>query len=286
MLNIIVNPKARKAEKLVRETDARLKEAGAEHRFFYSHKHGDAIKYAHSLTAAGQTELIALGGDGTVNEVLSGAADPARLTLGIIPAGTGNDFASAFGIPMGVKALDLILNTEPKPTDYLECGTRRSLNIAGTGIDVEILRRCERSKGSKKGRYFRSLLFTLLHYRGTKLIVSANGETREYTAMIAAACNGRQLGNGIPLCPVAEVDDGQMELIVVDCPPRGKLLPMLLKMLRGKLLELPVTHRVSCREAHISAPEGKLFVQFDGEILEEDALGVRLMGGGLRVWRG
>ena len=89
MLNVIVNPNIRKMEKLVAEVDSRFKERGVACRFFYSARRGDARKYAQSLTAAGQTELVVMGGDGTVNDVLSGMADPSVVRLGIIPAGTG-----------------------------------------------------------------------------------------------------------------------------------------------------------------------------------------------------
>lgn len=99
MLNVIVNPQVRKLKKLVAEIDAKCRDRGVPCRFFYSSKRGDARKYARSLTAAGQTELVVVGGDGTVNEVLSGVADPGAVTLGIIPAGTGNDFAAAAKIP-------------------------------------------------------------------------------------------------------------------------------------------------------------------------------------------
>ena len=286
MLNVIVNPKVHKMKKLVAEVDRRFKERGATCRFFYSSKRGDARKYAHSLTAAGQTELVVIGGDGTVNEVLSGMVDPSAVTLGIIPAGTGNDFASVAGIPLGAKAVDVILDGEAQPTDYIECGTRRSLNIAGTGMDVEILRRCENMKyGGRKGKYFRSLLATLFRYRGSRLRVTVDGETKEFHAMIAAVCNGKRLGGGIPLCPVAEVDDGLMELVVVDCPKRGKLLPALIKLMRGKLLEEPITHHMSCRAASVTLPDGKIYVQYDGEILEEESLNAYLVSGRLRIWR-
>lgn len=286
MLNVIVNSKVRNMKKLVAEIDRRIREHGAACRFFYSAKRGDAGKYARSLTAAGQTELLVVGGDGTVNEAVSGLYDPSAVKLGIIPAGTGNDFAEAVGIPHGAKAVELVFSQEAKLTDYIECGTRRSLNIAGTGIDVEILRRCERMKhGGRKGKYFRSLLATLFGYRGSKLCVTVGGETREYNALIAAVCNGKYLGGGIPLCPVAEVDDGQMELIVVDCPPRRKLLPALLRMMRGKLLSETETHHIPCRTASVLSPEGKLFVQYDGEIFEEEALNACLVSGRLRIWR-
>lgn len=287
MLNVIVNPNIRKMEKLVAEVDSRFKERGVACRFFYSARRGDARKYAQSLTAAGQTELVVMGGDGTVNDVLSGMADPSVVRLGIIPAGTGNDFAAVAGIPLGIKAVDLILDGEPQPTDYIECGTHRSLNIAGTGMDVEILRRCENmTRGGRKGKYFRSLLATVFKYKGSRISVTAGGETREYNALIAAVCNGKRLGGGIPLCPAAQIDDGLMELVVVERPPRGKLLPALFRLMRGKILEEPITHHMSCRAASVVSPEGKIFVQYDGEIFEEEALNAYLVSGRLHVWRG
>lgn len=160
------------------------------------------------------------------------------------------------------------------------------MNIAGTGIDVEILRRCRRMKhGTNKGKYFRALVACLFRYRGTKLRVTVNGETREYTALIAAVCNGTQLGGGIPLCPPAVIDDGQLELIIVDCPPPRTLVPELIRLMRGKLLTRPITHHIPCNGAVIEG-EGNIFVQYDGEICEEGALNARVVSGALKLYRG
>ena len=286
MLNVIVNQQARRVEKLVAKTEERLTAAGVVYRVFYTDKPGAAMKYARSLSAAGGTEFLVVGGDGTVNEVLSGLTDPAACTLAMLPAGTGNDFAAAAGIPVGLRALDLYFNGVPRPVDYIECGTRRSMNIAGTGIDVEILRRCQRMKhGTNKGKYFRALVACLLRYRGTKVRVTVNGETREYTALIAAVCNGTRLGGGIPLCPPAKIDDGQLELVIVDCPPLRTLVPELVRLMRGKLLTRPIAHHIPCSGAVIEG-EGNIFVQYDGEICEEGALNAKIVSGALKLYRG
>ena len=286
MLNVIVNQQARRVKKLVAKTEERLTAAGVAYRVFYTDKPGAAMKYARSLSAAGGTEFLVVGGDGTVNEVLSGPTDPAACTLAMLPAGTGNDFAAAAGIPVGLRALDLYFNGVPRPVDYIECGTRRSMNIAGTGIDVEILRRCQRMKhGTNKGKYFRALVACLLRYRGTKVRLTVNGETREYTALIAAVCNGTRLGGGIPLCPPAKIDDGQLELVIVDCPPLRTLVPELVRLMRGKLLTRPIAHHIPCSGAVIEG-EGNIFVQYDGEICEEGALNARIVSGALKLYRG
>lgn len=286
MLNVIVNQQARRVGKLIAKTEKRLAAAGIAYRIFYTDKPGAAFKYARSLSSAGGKEFLVVGGDGTVNEVLSGLVDPSVCTLAVMPAGTGNDFAVAAGIPSRMKALELYLNGVPRPVDYIECGTRRSMNIAGTGIDVEVLRRCERMKyGTRKGKYFRALVACLLRYRGTKLRVTVNGETKEYTALIAAVCNGTRLGGGIPLCPPAKIDDGQLELVIVDCPPLRTLVPELVRLMRGKLLARPIAHHIPCSGAVIEG-EGNIFVQYDGEICEEGALNARIVSGALKLYRG
>lgn len=287
MYNVIVNCHARRIKKLVAAMEKRLRAEGAAYRIFYTKRTGDAGKYARSLSSAGGTEFVVVGGDGTLNEVVSGLADPSVCTIGLVPAGTGNDFAASMHIPHGIRALDLILSTEAQPVDYIECGIRRSINIVGTGIDVEILRRCARMRvGTNKGKYFRSLVATLLHYRGTRLTVTTGGETREYFALIAAVCNGKQFGGGIPICPVAQPDDGRLELVVVDSPKRRKILPELIRLMRGKLLTRPITHHIPCSEAVITSPDGDLFVQYDGEIGEAAALNAHLVSGKLKMFRG
>ncbi len=287
MWNIIVNCHARRIKKLIAAMEKRLQAHGAEYRFFYTERTGDAYKYARSLSEAGGRKFIVVGGDGTLNEVVSGLADPSSCTLGLVPAGTGNDFAASAHIPHGIRALDLILSGTPQPVDYIECGTRRSINIAGTGIDVEILRRCARMRhGTNKGKYFRSLVATLKRYEGTRLSVTTGGETREYFALIAVVCNGKQFGGGIPICPVADAADGQLELVVVESPARSKILPELIRLMCGKILQRPITHHIPCSEAVISSPDGKIFVQYDGEIEEADALNAHLVSGKLRMYRG
>lgn len=289
MLNFIVNPNALKGkqEKFLKKAKERLNLAGAEYRFFFSEKKGGIGKYARSLTEAGQTHIVAVGGDGTLNEVLCNIADPEKTVLGLIPAGTGNDFAKAAKIPFGIKALDLILDTEPQYTDYIECGQGvRSMNIAGLGIDVDILERCAKKKhGTDKGKYFRSLLSSLAHYHGLNLEVTANGETRQYKALIAAVCNGSQFGGGIRICPPAVIDDGKLELVVAECPKRSQIPFALIKLMRGKVLKLPIAHRLSCEEVKITA-ETPQTVQCDGELFPMDGLTARVVSKKLRMFRG
>lgn len=289
MLNFIVNPRALlgKGKDLLKKIEARLKEVGKAFQFILTQAKDEATEIARRLTEAGERKIIAVGGDGTMNEVLAGLANPSECTFGLIPAGTGNDFASSANLPSCDKALDYIVNGEAKPTDYIQFDDgRRCLNIAGLGLDVDILLRCEKSKISfQKIKYFKALLSSLAHYRGCKIRVEANGEVTEHNAFIAAVCNGKQLGGGIPLCPVAKIDDGKMDLVVVDYPKRSKILGALIKLMQGKILTVPFAHHILCDRAEVF-PETESFAQYDGEIYPISTFGATLVPGGLMMYRG
>lgn len=288
MLNIIVNPNACRGKNkgLLQAVKDRLEQEGVPFAVYETHGTGDGREIARTLSLAGETLLIAMGGDGTLNEVLCGIVEPEKVTLGLIPAGTGNDFAAAANIPEGLAALDLILNGEAKYTDYLECNDgMRSINIAGLGIDVDILERCERMKGSDKSKYFRALLRSLISFRALKITITADGKTEEHRALLAAACNGVQFGGGIKICPPAVIDDGKMDLIVIDCPGRIKLPYYLVKLKKGKVLSLSPAHRILCEEAVIE-PERKGRAQYDGELKGADALTAKIVHAKLKMFRG
>lgn len=282
MLDLIVKPQKGKRDKELKRIEARLKERGVAYEMHYTASQGDAVSLARRLSEAGRREIVAVGGDGTFNEVLCGLDDPVRCTLGLIPLGTGNDFAATAGIPYGLDALDLILGGTPAEIDYIEFSDgRRSLNITGVGLDVDIIERSEKKHG--KGKYIRSMLVSLFRFRGIRLTASANGEEHTVNAFIAAVCNGKQCGGGIPTCPPAEIDDGKLELMYVEYPKFRKIPVALIKLMKGKIYDLPFAHRVTCESAVIR-PEKPCNAQFDGELHRVETLEARIVHG-LRIYR-
>ncbi|MBR7186477.1 MAG: hypothetical protein IKD43_03200 [Clostridia bacterium] len=286
MLHFVVNPNAKNINHILDAIKVRMQEEGIEYGI-----HAGASKEETRLITAQLTQspatIVAVGGDGTLNDVLSGITMPETTVLGLIPVGTGNDFAATAGIPEGLPALELILSGEPKFTDYLECGGGlRSMNVAGLGIDVDTLERTYRMKrGSKKGKYLRGLIGALFSFRGQEIEVTENGETYTINAYIAAACNGRQFGGGLRICPPAELGDGKFDLVVVETPKFWKLPKLLIKLLRGKILEEPIARHVLCEEARIRQLAGK-YVQLDGELVASETLNVKIVSGKLRMFRG
>ena len=290
MYHIIFNPIAGKGKSArFREVlEPKLRRLGIEHAFHESRRPKDAVGIARRLTSGvnGPVDLVAMGGDGTLNEVLNGIEDPARARLGIIPSGSGNDFAAVAGIPSTPDgALETLLKCEAKPTDYLECGGVRGINVIGTGIDVEILRRFERMKVLKgSAAYLASLVITLLSYRAKQFTEVVGGELRRHRAFIACAGNGQRIGGGIPICPEAVIDDGLADIVIVDDISRLGIPGALMKLMKRKVLELPTT--TFRRDARLNVQaDGPMPIQIDGEIYDDLPFDVQVVSGKLKVYR-
>ena len=149
MVTLIVNPSAGrgKRKKQYERALARMHERGMEPRILVTHARGEAKELARQACEAGG-DVIVVGGDGTLHEALNGFGNFENCALGLIPMGTGNDFAAAAKIPEDpVQAVDLIADGTPQYTEYMQMPQGvRGINVIGTGIDVEILRRCRRGE--------------------------------------------------------------------------------------------------------------------------------------------
>lgn len=290
MLHFVYNPIAGKgkAEHFRAALDARLNREGVPFAFHETHRRREAIDIARSLTenAVETTDIVAMGGDGTLNEVLNGLADPAKVRLGIIPCGSGNDFAATAGIPATPEgALDVLLRGEAKYTDYLECGGVRGINAIGTGIDVDILRQYARMKVLKgSAAYLASLVTTLFVYRSRRFTEINGGAEIPHNALIACASNGQTFGGGIPICPDAVIDDGLMDIMIVDDIARPGIPGAFIKLLKRRIKDVPTAKHARRAELRIRS-DARMPIQIDGEIYEDLPFDVRLIHGKLRVYR-
>ncbi len=287
MYHLILNPVAGK-KKSLKNLAVVEKELSARNISYQVHKtcgEKDGATITKELTKAGETELVVLGGDGTLHEVLNGIEDPSCCKLGLIPSGTGNDFATKAGLSLDAeKAIKLILDGEAKPTDYLTVGSVRCMNIAGIGMDVEVLERCKRGRMKGKLKYLFSLVQSLFSYKGISVTVTDAEREETHDVLIAAACNGSQFGGGIAICPVADIEDGKIDVVVVEqIGGKMKIIKAFLKLLKGKILEYPsATHYLADGVRFI--PKTPCTVQLDGELYTDLDFEVRI-GRGLRFYR-
>ena len=167
----------------------------------------------------------------------------------------------------------------------MECSGVRGINAIGTGIDVDILRRYNRMRLIKgSAAYLVSLIVSLFKYRPYRFIERAEDGDVEHRSFIACAGNGASIGGGIPICPEAVVDDGLLDVVIVDDIRRAGIPAAFLKLMRRQVLTHPKTrfHRAERLRLVSDAP---MPLQIDGEIYEDLPFDVRVVHDALRVFR-
>lgn len=285
--HIISNPAAGKTKsgKSLQIVQDVFTESGAAFETHLTERAGDATEIARRLTENGETEIIALGGDGTLHEVLNGLADPSACNFGLIPSGTGNDFAEKIGLPLDADATArIVLKGEVKETDYLEVGGMRCMNVAGVGMDVDVLERCQKGKMKGKLKYFKSLLQSLFSFKGYRVEIQSEEVTETRDVLLAAACNGSQFGGGIRICPAADVADGKLDVVIVDClGGKWKIIKAFMALLKGKILEYPAAKHFLCDTVKF-LPKQDCAMQLDGELYRGVPFDVKLRRG-LKFYR-
>jgi YegS/Rv2252/BmrU family lipid kinase len=287
MYHIIINPVSGKNRGLknLRKVEKILEERGVAYEVHQSSAVRDAEDIVRGLTEAGEYDIIVLGGDGTLHEVLNGIADPSRCKLGLVPSGTGNDFAEKLSLSKKVdEAMKTILDGEAKDVDYLDVGGVRCMNVAGVGMDVDVLERCQKGKFRGKIKYFMSLLKSIFAFKGYPIVVNYDGKEEKHDALLAAVCNGAQFGGGIPICPPAVVDDGKMNVLIVD-HIKGKLnlCKALVVLMLGKMPTFHKAKHFLCDKIRFT-PLVPCTLQLDGELYKGLDFNVKICKG-LKMYR-
>ncbi|MDY2881008.1 MAG: diacylglycerol kinase family lipid kinase [Candidatus Borkfalkiaceae bacterium] len=287
MFCFIINPQANrgKAAKIAAKIKEILEKKGVLHAFYYTSRPGEGTEIAKKLSEEGQKKIVAVGGDGTVHEVFNGI-DPENVQFGIIPCGSGNDFAATAKIPGDPeKAVELLLEGEAVPTDYMICDGVRGLNIIGTGVDVDILKRCRRSKILKgKAQYLISLIVSLIKFRFYSFRLPENGETVRKEALIACIGNGKRFGGGIRMCPEAEIDDGSLDFVVAGKMKKIRIPFAFVKLMQGKILgqDFISFRRTENVRVEFDSP---VTIQIDGELYDGIDFDVSVVKGGAMIFR-
>ena len=248
-----------------------LREKKREYRVFRTERPMHASEIAEELGRNDEVRAVAsVGGDGTAFETANGLQGTGK-PMGIIPAGTGNDFIKSIGIPKDpMKALERFLYGDIVPIDMGKLNTGNFLNVCGTGFDVTVLDYAESLKKKYRGLtpYFLGLLKAIFHYQPVHLILTADGKTEEGDYLICSVANGQYIGGGIPICPEADPGDGKLDLVLVRNVHRGRIPFYLPGLMTGKILQFGITRHQRVSQASI---RGKgLRVNVDGEIFSMD----------------
>lgn len=248
-----------------------FEEAEREYTVHFTERKGHAREIAEKITSDGGTnDIIAMGGDGTLHEILNGFNDFDKNSLGLIPDGTGNDFAKAAAIPENaVRAAEIIVNNTPRPIDFIQLSSGlRSLNAVGTGIDVDVLKRAYAGKRHGKSKYLQALIVSLAKFESIKYKVLYDGNEEEHFGLIAAIGNGIQIGGGIKLFPEADITDGRLDLLIVDYISKAATVGAFIKLMQGKVNRIKQVTAIKCKSASIIPLSDNYTIQAEGELYE------------------
>lgn len=286
MIYAICNPTAGngRGRKIGQEIEKRLLEQHYACHLEMTKAPGHATELAYAAAQSGAETVLAIGGDGTAVEVARGLiGTPAA--LGVIPAGTGNDFIKTLGLPKDpLAALDFVLAHPARDTDVGDVNGRPFLNEIGTGFDVTVLDFAQKAKRFCRGLlpYLYGVIRTLFHFRGIQLSYAMDGgEMVTKDVFVIAVANGGVIGGGIPIAPEAQADDGLLDVVVVNKICSRNLPARLIGLMRGKILSFPETQFIRAKKVFFSAD--KMRVNIDGEVTDEASVEARLLPKALRI---
>jgi diacylglycerol kinase (ATP) len=240
-----------------------------------------AAELAREAAGAGYDVVVAVGGDGTANEVLNGLMEARQAgerppALGLLGVGRGNDFAHGVGVPHDLERACRVLAEDQRRT--IDVGRvaggrypqgRYFGNCVGVGFDA--IGTIEVAKLPRLGgflSFFIAVLKTMfLYYRAPLITVEYDGQTLTQPSLMVSIMNGQRLGGGFIMAPDGEPDDGLFDLCIASEISRARMFTMIPHFLRGtQATQEPITTGQAARIS-VSAVEGSLPAHTDGEIL-------------------
>ena len=286
---LIVNPVSGSdaAPDYLQTINERLREAIGEMDITMTVAAGDARRLAEAAAQDGYEQLFVAGGDGTLNEVLNGVAGVEgaleRITFGLIPLGTGNDFADALGLPEDVDAaINILLENRTVQVDVARLNERFFINVSAGGFIAEVSDAVNPQLKSIAGKlaYLVGGAQVLLDYEPVGLHLSsvADGKTtqREMSMQMFAVCNSRMVGGGRMIAPHAVIDDGLLDVCIVEAMPTMEFLSLLTRISGGDHVDDERVAYFRASEVEI-AFNRTIKVNTDGEVLETDVCRYRVM---------
>ncbi len=244
---------------------------------------GHAIMYASDGINEGYRHLIAIGGDGTLNEVVNGiflntVCPASDITLASVPVGTGNDWGKMFGIsPDYEKAVQIIAEKKTMKHDIgrmvyysdTEKKIRYFINIAGLGFESVVVNKTNFQKEHGKGGkliYLYNLLTSLLAYRNTPVEVTIDDETIKTVVFSINIGNGKYCGGGMRQTPRALPDDGLLDVTIIKDIGKFEILRKLKILYDGSILTHPRIDGYKCKTVKVTS-SSTIYLEADGESL-------------------
>ena len=271
---IILNPNASTAAK----AQDRLAAIGS-HQLLVTREPGDATRFARQAVDEGYERVVAAGGDGTLNEVLNGLADRLdRVEMGLLPLGTANDFARTVGIPPDVDAALKILETgQTRQLDIVKLAACNCpaphyfMNVSAGGFSTKVGKKVEKATKVTWGALGYAISAVKAFPDLEPYEVTLRFDDEEPASVLVynvAVANARYVGGGVPVAPVAELDDGQFDVVLFRAVTLARLMTLVPKVALGEHSDDDDVLYRRARKFEISS-EPPFELNTDGEIVGE-----------------
>ncbi|MBZ2175682.1 diacylglycerol kinase family lipid kinase [Schnuerera sp. xch1] len=234
----IINPVAGggKTKSLAPIINKIMKSRKIEYNIIFTTKPKEATEIARSNLNRGYTKIVAVGGDGTINEVAVSLIGSDKVTLGIIPSGTGNDLARTLDIPNDPKkSIDIIIKGKVKKIDVGTINNKIFLNISSIGFDSEIAKNTEKVKKKIKSSfaYIIGFFISYINLKDVDVKLKIDEVSLNKKIFMAVVGNGKYYGGGRKILPMANIEDGFFDVCVVKKMPKLKLILFFITLLMG-----------------------------------------------------
>lgn len=283
-LAVIVNPHAGKRHvgKEVPELERTLQARGLAYRLMRTEGRGDATRFAREALASGGRFVVAVGGDGTVHEVVNGMLEPdgrpvaEDAVLGVVAAGSGCDFIRTFGLPGdATRACHHLTGDNTYPLDLgritfaTDGGTRSRafVNVAEAGLGAAVAARAERLPPRLgQAKYFVGFWLTLPRFKLAEVRVQADRKTYEGPAYLIVIGNAQYNGGGMKVSPRSYPGDGVLDVLVFK-GPKSDSFTMIPKVYRGEHVPHDHIEEFRVKGELVIEADRPLPIEADGEVL-------------------
>jgi len=289
-LYFIVNPVAGsgRSEENFALVETLLKEKGVPYEVLRTKAPLEATELAKAALEKGAKRIVAVGGDGTVNEVAT-ALCGTEAAMGILPFGTGNDLARSLSIPSEPRAaLASLLGGKVRRMDVGKANERIFVNVAGLGFDVRVLLAMDKYKKRFRGMlpYLLGVMDVLIHLKPVKARIEADCEEgpRHYDldCTIVSVGNGRYFAGGMKVLPQAELFDGCFDVGIIEKVSPLRLLRLLPLFVKGRHLHFPIVKYFRARRIRVFC-EGEQQIQVDGEVCSSTPVEFSILPGAIGI---
>jgi diacylglycerol kinase (ATP) len=261
----------------------RLREAGFDVLELTGDDADETQELARRAVAGGVESLVVCGGDGMVHLALQAVVGTGT-SLGIVPAGTGNDVARYFDIPRNdpQAAADIVVGSRVRTIDAARAGSTYFVTVLAAGFDSKVNERANAMRWTRgQMRYTVATLAELRVFQPLPYTVVLDGDERRFDAMVVAVGNGPSFGGGLRITEGAVLDDGLLDVVVISPMSKRRLVASYPRLFTGTISKIPQYEHHRVREVTIAAPGVVAYA--DGERVGALPLTVTAVPGALKV---